>query len=169
MWFNSDNLFACCWSVPHNSAYIIYAESQCKYNSFGIWLKKIKPHSAMLLSKMWLHIHPLPPPPPPPPPQKKKKKKKRSIIAIESKCLSITGRNFLFHHCTLAINVVPDTEKCILRAQIVTSHLVHSLDIMTRGSGTILFNHKAFYGRGDRHIKLYVYISFKQYRPWYYF
>ena len=33
----------------------------------------------------------------------------KSIIAVESMCLSITDRNFLFHHCTLARNVVLHT------------------------------------------------------------
>ena len=34
----------------------------------------------------------------------------KSIIVIESRCLSMTGRNFLFHHCTLARNAIMDKQ-----------------------------------------------------------
>ena len=69
----------------------------------------------------------------------------KSIIAVQSRCLSITGRNFLFNHCTLIKNVVLDTQY-ILQAQIVTSHLVLFLCQMTHGSGTNQFIHIAAYG-----------------------
>ena len=71
----------------------------------------------------------------------------KSITAVEQRCLSMTGRNFLFHHCTLIKNVVLDTP-AYTPCTIVTSHLVPFLYWMTRGFLTNLFIPKPAYGRG---------------------
>ena len=51
----------------------------------------------------------------------------KSIIAVDSRCLSITSRNILFHHCT-HIKMYFWTPQHIVHAQIVTSHFVLFLD-----------------------------------------
>ena len=38
--------------VPHNSTYLIAAESQCKYNSFGTYMKKIEPQYEVIVKNV---------------------------------------------------------------------------------------------------------------------
>ena len=88
--------------VPYKSTYLISAKSRCKYNLCSIWSKLN--HTVRSYCKK---CDPIP---------------LKSIVAVESNCLSITDCNFLFHHCTLARNALPTTRN-ILRVKIVTSHL----------------------------------------------
>ena len=86
-------------------------------NSFGTWMTKIEPHRTKSLSKMW------------PIPQK-------TIIGVESRCLSITGYNLLFHHCTLARNTVLDTPKFMHNNDQLFGTWYLVLNWMTHNSGT---------------------------------
>ena len=71
--FNCDSFCACCYRVPHKSTYLIsavswYMNEENRITQYKVIVKKCDP---------------IPP---------------KSIIAVESRCLSITGRNFSFHH-----------------------------------------------------------------------
>ena len=104
--------------VPYKSTYLISAKSRCKYNLCSMWSKLN--HTVRSYCKK---CDPIP---------------LKSIVAVESNCLSITSCNFLFHHCTLARNALPTTRN-ILRVKIVTSHLGIFFNQMTHVSRTNLY------------------------------
>ena len=73
----------------------------------------------------------------------------QQFVAVRSKFLCrnsfINGPNFLFHHCTLARNVVLETPEY---TSFTNSDKSLGTYIMKHGSGTNLFIHTASYGSG---------------------
>ena len=82
-------------------------------------------------------------------------------IAVESRCLSITVRNFLFHHLTLVRNVVLASQN-IRRAQIVTRHSVHFPYLKAHGSDSNQFIHIASYDRCGNFVNFMIQSMFRK-------